>query len=65
MIEPCRLAQTMKQLQADEETGRRSKDFTAGLWQPWYEVTLDGSSTDETAIPQVVLLCSRFVIMET
>lgn len=52
----------MKQLYSHEEAGLKAKEIAAGIWQPWYEVALDNS--DETGMPQVVLLCSRFVIME-
>ena len=61
-IEPSRLAKTMQQIQMRSEPGRVPKEIVAGIWAPWYEVTLDGS--DEDVIPEVVLLCSRFVILE-
>lgn len=61
-IEPNRLAKTMRQIQMRSEPGRVPREIVAGIWAPWHEVTLDGSDVD--AIPEVVLLCSRFVIME-
>lgn len=61
-IEPNRLAKTMQQLQTRSEPGRASKEIVAGIWAPWHEVVLDASAGD--AMPEAVLLCSRFVIME-
>jgi hypothetical protein len=61
-IEPNRLAATMKQMQMHQERGHVAKEIMAGIWEPWQEVSL--GSEDGADIPHVVLLCSRFVIME-
>ncbi|GHJ87792.1 hypothetical protein NliqN6_4194 [Naganishia liquefaciens] len=61
-IEPNRLASTMKQMQMHDIKGHPRKEIMAGIWEPWQEVSL--GVEDGVGMPRVVLLCSRFVIME-
>lgn len=52
----------MKQMKIHQERGHVPKEILAGIWEPWQEVAL--GSEDGADMPRVVLLCSRFVIME-
>lgn len=61
-IDPNRLAATMKQIQMHHDQGHVRKEIMAGIWEPWQEVSL--GAEEGADIPPVVLLCSRFVIME-
>lgn len=61
-IEPNRLAAIMKQIQMHDDPGRVPREILAGIWAPWHEVTLNDNDGD--AVPEAVLLCSRFIIME-